>query len=240
MINSVTVLENLLSRTIPQSLEETIEYFDTVSFFDRPSTSFKALLLINIEKLGKGISATKWGTDRTGKTRSYISHLLRIGRILNKVEDKEFNILRDFSYNKYLELLTLPNEDIPKFILSRGKELMKMTRQELRDEIYKIRGKLPEEQKDKQESKWQPTLWDGIEAVGSYTDEDFLGLELDGRKAEKILFSGVKMIGTSVCYWDEHGGDAGNLLNLENLLRRTADTVKEIREQQVAELMNAS
>ena len=228
MTDSITVMNNLSSRIIPGSIEDTVEYYDTISLFDGPSTSFKALLLANLEKLGE--SAIKWGVERSGKSRSYINHLLRIGRVIIGTEDKAFEILRDFSYDKYLELLTLPKKNIPKFVLSRGKKLIKMTRDELRKEIYDILGKEPKVKND----KYQPDMFEAIDAFLEVDDSKLDNLYMDerfnGSTVSKYYKSGMILVENVVNYLNVRGGNPEVIATAEQQLRAQADKLAEIRE----------
>ena len=243
MTDSITVMNNLVNRIVPASIEETIEYYDAISFFDRPSISFKALLLANMEKLDSDTNIIQWGVERSGKTRSYINHLLRIGRVIIDIENKAFEILRDFSYDKYLELLTLPKNDIPKFILSRGKKLIKMTRDELRGEVYQVLGKEPKTGKPKSD-KYQPDLFGAIEVLSGYKDTDFEALA-DSKnftmdKATKLVRSSIGMLDASLKYFEDNSCEDNDLLlEAAAALHMEAERMMKLRNNQAASLQAA-
>ncbi len=243
-IVSQTQLDELLKRILPQEASKKKDILTCFASIGMTQALLSAIVIAAAERENfdnNPSSCFDWVEECTKWNNNYIRHLARIGRVMLDAEDNIFDIMKQLNYKKMLDILTL-RDDIEKFILSRGKALIKWSDKKVREEVYLIRGKQPEDKSPNPESnsKWQPSLWDGIEVVFNFDEDDFYNLELDALKANKMMYSGIGMLSSSIKYWEHSDSDVSYLAMVEAELRRQADTVKEIREKQADKLMQAS
>ncbi|MCF6174846.1 MAG: hypothetical protein L3J71_03660 [Victivallaceae bacterium] len=191
-----------------------------------------------------------WCQQNTGAVDAGRTHLNQIGSLLldmhELLDEKIYQILLALDTNKLLAIYRLHSSQVEEFIKAYHPENnnVETVRHHVAFCLKEVDSPdLPEQSKNsnpENNSKWQPSLWDGIEVVFNFDEEDFYNLELDALKANKMMCSGIGMLSSSIKYWNDNGENTTTLAMVEAELRRQADTVKEIREQQAAELMNAS
>jgi hypothetical protein len=237
---------DLLERTIPKDIGNKTEYLGELSSLKQLTPVLTALLVADAEQINFKDSPSEclnWAMETTGLDRGYLRHLIRVGRILLAVDTQVFDIMKYLSFKKLLDILTLQKNDIPKFILSHGKKLIKMSDDEVRREVYDIRGKellshVP------QKGKYQPDLWNSIDAICDKEEKDFqeaaMSDDFNEDKACKFAFSGLGLLTASTTYWQVKGSDNAEVLAaIETELRKEADRLEKLRNGMTARLQSA-
>lgn len=233
---------DLLERTIPEDITVKTEYLGELSTLKLLTPVFTALLVADAERKNFKDSPSgclDWATEATNLERGYLRHLIRIGRVLLSVDKPVFDIMKYLNFRKLLDILTLPKNDIPKFILSYGKELIKMTDDGVREKVYEVRGKELISSSTKSD-KYQPDLWESLDALAENDEADFQALAMNEKfneaSARKFAIGSLGMLTACKTYWQAHGSDVEILAAVEKQLRDDADALAEIRNGQAARL----
>lgn len=237
---------DLLERNIPMDIAIKTEHIGELTRLKQLTPVFTALLVADAEQKNfkdSPADCLSWAMEATGLERGYLRHLIRIGRILLSVKESVFDIMKYLSFRKLLDILTLSKSDIPEFILSRGKKLISMSDDEVRKEVYEIRGKELSIHPSTR-NKFQPSLWDSIDAICEQDEKDFqeaaMSKDFDQEKACKFAFSGLGLLDASTTYWQVKGGlDVEILTSIEKELRQKADRLQNMRTEMTAQLQTA-
>ena len=232
---------DLLERIIPEGIEIKTECLGELSSLKLLTPVFTALLVADAEQKNFKDSPSdclSWAMETTGLERGYLRHLIRIGRVLLSVDSPVFDIMKYLNFRKLLDILTLARNEIPKFIISRGKQLIKMTDDEVRKEVYEVRGK--DFLKDKSGGKYQPDMFDAVDALLEVEDEKLDTLFMDERfnnaTVGKYYKSGMVLVENVVNYLNVRGGDPAVIATAEQQLRAQADKLVEIRGRMAVQL----
>ena len=184
-----------------------------------------------------------WSEDNFGISGGYRDHLRKIGDLLldMKGNEKVFGRLFTLAHDKLLSIARLKRADVEKFL--RAYEVEGMSRDEVRDAVGRCLGEAVKE-KSGGAGKYQPGLWDSIDALAGYSEADFEELaereDFTTEKAGKLIYSGIGLLDSSLKYLERAGhDDVATLTCYESALRTQADRVRKIRENAASMMMQA-
>ena len=160
---------------------------------------------------------------------SDLHHLRQIGNLLLDVEDNLYPRLFPVDTEKLLAMSRLPRKDIPKFLEAYPPE--KLNRDQIRQAVSECLG---EEPKSKKSSKYQPGLWESLDALTGKDEQDFQAMAMDEKfnesSARKFALGSLGLMTACTSYWRAHGGgDAEIMAAVEKQLRDEADALAEVR-----------
>ncbi|MDD5697996.1 MAG: hypothetical protein PHH77_05220 [Victivallaceae bacterium] len=169
---------------------------------------------------------------------SDLHHLRQIGNLLLDVGDELYRRLFPVDTEKLLAMSRLPREDIPRFLEAYPPE--KLSRDEVRAAVCECLG---EESKAGKGDKYQPDMFEAVEAFLKVDDDKLDNLFMDerfnGETVGKYYKSGMVLVENVVNYLNVRGGDPAVIATAEQQLRAQADKLAEIRERMALSLQSA-
>jgi len=229
----------IADREIPAELDgKTLCLQEMVSFAKRYRATVAVLLAsARRDNFNNDVSGwVEWARNNE-LAGSDLHHLRQIGNLLLDVEDNLYPRLFSVDTEKLLAMSRLPVKDIPKFLKAYPPE--KLNRDEIRQAVCECLG---EEPKSKKSSKYQPGLWESLDALAEKDEQDFQAMAMDEKfddtSARKFAMGSLGMMTACRTYWRANGGDSAEIMAaIEKQLRDEADALAEIRNNNAASLL---
>lgn len=233
--------KSIAAGQIPSGLEDKTFCLKELVSFARKYKATVAVLVASARRDDFTNDITGWveWAQANGFSGSELHHLRQIGDLLldsKDIDDQLYSRLFLIDTEKLKSIQRLPRKDLVKFLKAYPPE--KLTRDEIRAAVSTCLGETP---KQKEKSKYQPDLWESLDALIQNDEEDFQAIamreDFDEDSAMKFAVGGLGMLTACNTYWQSHGADnAEVLIAIEKQLRENADALEEIRNKQVARL----
>lgn len=249
-----TIKNMLFSGEIPTELEEKANCIALLMEYEATIPSMVSVLLASARRdnfKDDIIGWVKWAGNTFGYSGSYLHHRHKCGKLLldmMSVNDSIYKRLLALDCEKLLAISRLPIENVEKFVKAYPPE--NESREKVRRCVAFCLGEvdspeLPEESEKPKSGKYQPTLWDSLDALIGKKARDYediaVSKDFNAARAHQCAMGSLGMLTASTTYWKTHEPPEDKILEaIEKELRKEADMLKELRENTSSPLLNVS